>query len=446
MAERAKPDADKSRAELLAELTALRSQVESLLHNADANRAATRQNADECGSELEEARRGWSEAERVGRLKDEFLANLSHELRSPINAILGWSQILRPGDASDPELAEGLDVIQRQARAQVRLIDDLLDMSRIIAGKLRLDVQRVELRGVIDAAVEIIRPAADAKKIRIQTVLDPLAGAVTGDPERLQQIFWNILSNAVKFTPVGGKVQIALERINSHVEVSISDDGQGISPAFLDHVFERLSQGDSSTRKAHTGLGLGLAIVKSLTEMHGGSVRAKSPGLGKGATFLVTLPISVVHEKPDDRGRQHPTSSRDPATPALCPPLDGVHVLLVDDDDDALEVVKRILLRCNARVTTATSVTEALALFALERPDVVVADIGLPQTDGYEFIRRLRALPPADGGGVPVAALTAFARSEDRRQAMLAGFDIHVAKPVDPAELVAVVGRLARRT
>jgi signal transduction histidine kinase/CheY-like chemotaxis protein len=438
-------DVDKSKQELLAEVAALREKLAALTIG-KATRPAARPTPEKDDGELEAARKGWSEAERVGRLKDEFLANLSHELRSPINAILGWSQLLRPGDLSPTDFAEGLDVIQRQARVQVRLIDDLLDMSRIIAGKMRLDVQGVELPPVIMAALEAVRPAADAKKIRIQTVLDPLAGPVTGDPERLQQVFWNMLSNAVKFTPKGGKVQITLERVNSHIEVSVSDDGQGITPEFLPHVFERLSQADSSAKKAHTGLGLGLAIVKSLAEMHGGSVRAKSAGEGKGASFSVTLPVSVVHAKPDDRGRQHPGTERELAAPPLSPPLDGVHVLLVDDDPDALEVVKRILRRCKARVTTATTAAEGLAALVRERPDVVLADIGLPRTDGYEFVRRVRALPAEQGSEVPVAALTAFARSEDRRQAMLAGFDIHVAKPVDPAELVAVVGRLARRT
>jgi signal transduction histidine kinase len=438
-------DPGRSRDELLEELSALRAEL-AAHPNGDGLRVEGVDPLDACGDELEAARRGWSEAERLGRLKDEFLANLSHELRSPINAILGWSQILRPGDLTPADMAEGLDVIQRQARAQVRLIDDLLDMSRIVSGKMRLDVQRVELPAVIEAALESVRPAAAAKKIRIQTVLDPLAGPVTGDPGRLQQIFWNLLSNAVKFTPKGGKVQVALERVNSHVEVSVSDNGDGIGAEFLPHAFDRLSQADSSPRKKQPGLGLGLAIVKSLTEMHGGSVRAKSAGEGKGSTFSVTLPISVVHARPDDRGRQHPTAMRDLAEPVLCPPLDGVHVLLVDDDPDALQVVKRILERCKARVTIAMSAAEGLMQLDLECPDVVLADIGLPHVDGYEFVRRVRALPPGRGRDVPVAALTAFARSEDRRQAMLAGFDIHVAKPVDPAELVAVVGRLARRT
>src|SRR5688572_30506879 len=333
-------DADKTREELLAELIALRASRGPPAATVEPGRAAPAARPDDRAAELEAARRGWSEAERVGRLKDEFLANLSHELRSPINAILGWAQLLRPGDLSPKDVAEGIDVIQRQARAQVRLIDDLLDMSRIISGKLRLDVQRIELPAVIEAALTAVRPAADAKKIRIQTVLDPLAGPVTGDADRLQQIFWNLLSNAVKFTHKGGKVQVALERVNSHVEVSISDDGEGITPEFLPHVFERLSQGDSSAKKSQPGLGLGLAIVKSLTEMHGGSVRAKSAGEGRGATFAITLAISVVHARPDDRGRQHPTKERDLAEPPLCPPLDGVHVLVVDDDPDSLELVK----------------------------------------------------------------------------------------------------------
>jgi signal transduction histidine kinase len=385
------------------------------------------------------------EAERIGRVKDDFLANLSHELRTPINAILGWSQLLKPGKATPEELAEGLEVIQRNARVQVRLIDDLLDMSRIVSGKLRLDVQRVELPPIIEAALESVLPAADAKQIRIQKILDPVAGAVTGDPGRLQQIVWNLLSNAVKFTQQGGKVQITLERVNSHVELSVSDDGKGISPEFLPHVFERLSQGDATPRKSQTGLGLGLAIVRSLVEMHGGSVRAKSAGEGKGAMFVITLPVSVVHASPDDRGRHHPATDRE-LTPSFHPQLDGVHVLLVDDDPDAVEMVKRILEGCHARVTTATSAPQGLDLLEDERPDVLLTDIGLPDMDGYEFVRRIRSLPKDCGRDVPAAALTAFARSEDRRQAMLAGFDIHLAKPVEPAELVAVVGRLARRT
>jgi CheY-like chemotaxis protein/nitrogen-specific signal transduction histidine kinase len=383
-------------------------------------------------------------SERAGRLKDEFLANLSHELRSPINAILGWSQLIKPGVSSDADIAEAMEVIQRNARAQAHLIDDLLDMSRVVSGKMRLDVQRVDLPALIDAALESVRPAAEVKNIRIEKIIDPLAGPVTGDPARLQQIIWNILSNALKFTDKGGKVQIVLERVNSHLDLSVSDDGAGISAEFLPYVFDRLSQADQLPARKHPGLGVGLAIVKSLTELHGGTVRVKSAGLGLGSTFIISLPVSILHAKPDSKGRQHPASERD-----LCPPyaphLDGLRVLIIDDDADAMELVKRVLKSCEAQVTTAASGTEGLALLQQECPDVVLADIGMPEMDGYEFVKQVRGLEPERARNTPVVALTALARSEDRRRAMLAGFDLHVAKPVEPAELVAVVGRLARR-
>jgi CheY-like chemotaxis protein len=386
----------------------------------------------------------------VGRLKDEFLANLSHELRTPINAILGWSQLIKPGESTIEDLTQAVEVIQRNARLQAHLIDDLLDMSRVVSGKMRLDVQRVELPAVIDAALESVRPAADAKEIRIEKVIDPLAGPVTGDPARLVQIVWNILSNALKFTDKGGRVQIVLERSDSHLELAVSDNGRGISPEFLPYVFDRLSQAEPLPARKYTGMGLGLAIVKSLTELHGGTVRVKSAGLGQGATFIVSLPVSILHAKPDSKGRQHPESEKD-----LCPPyaphLDGVRVLIVDDDADAMELVRRVLVSCEAQVTTASSGARGLELLEEECPDVVLADIGMPEMDGYEFIKQVRASDPQGAGarerarGTPVVALTALARSEDRRRAMLAGFDLHMAKPVEPAELVAVVGRLARR-
>jgi signal transduction histidine kinase len=274
----------------------------------------------------------------VGRLKDEFLANLSHELRTPINAILGWSQLIKPGESSKAEVGEAMEVIQRNARLQAHLIDDLLDMSRVVSGKMRLDIQRVELSSVIDAALESVRPAAEAKSIRIEKMIDPLAGPVTGDPARLQQIIWNILSNALKFTDKGGKVQIVLERVNSHLDLSVSDTGAGISADFLPYVFDRLSQAEPLLTRKYTGLGLGLAIVKSLVELHGGTIRVKSGGLGLGCTFIVSLPVSILHAKPDSKGRHHPASQRD-----LCPPyaphLDGVRVLIVDDDLDSMELV-----------------------------------------------------------------------------------------------------------
>ena len=387
-------------------------------------------------------------AERTSRMKDEFLATLSHELRTPLNAILGWSQILSGNGAPAAEdLREGLEVIERNARVQTQLIEDLLDMSRIISGKVRLNVQPVDAAAVIDAAVASVLPAADAKGIRIQKVLDPLAGPVMGDPARLQQIVWNLLSNAIKFTPKEGRVQVVLKLASSNLEIIVSDTGAGIKPEFLPHVFERFRQADASTTRRHGGLGLGLAIVKHLTEMHGGTVRVASPGEGAGATFTVHLPLAIVHqheaEARDDE--QHPRVSIS-GMPQECPPaLEGARVLVVDDEKDSRALAKRILEECDAIVETASSAEEGLAAIAQHVPDVLISDIGMPGTDGYQFIRSVRALGTGNGGALPAIALTAFARSEDRRRAMLAGFDMHISKPVEAAELIAVVARLARR-
>jgi len=393
-----------------------------------------------------------AESERQSRMKDEFLATLSHELRTPLNAILGWSQILRAGgggaahDADD--VRQGLEVIERNARAQTKIIEDLLDMSRIIAGKVRLDVQRVPLAPAIEAAVETVRPAAVAKGVRLQVVLDPHAGPVSADPARLQQVFWNLLSNSVKHTGRGGRVQVLLERVNSHLEVSVIDDGEGVSPEFLPHVFDRFRQADSSAARRHGGLGLGLSIVKQLVELHGGTVRAKSPGVGKGATFTVTLPLTPVHaDREPDVERRHPqaASGEYHADDDACVKLSGVRVLVVDDEPDARALVKRLLENCEAVVTTAASASEALEALRRAKPDVVISDIGMPGEDGYALIRMIRALPPDEGGDVPAVALTAYARSEDRTRALLSGFQSHVAKPVEPTELVATVASLARR-
>jgi PAS domain S-box-containing protein len=397
------------------------------------------------------------EAERVGRVKDEFLATLSHELRTPLNAILGWAQVLRrraegvatgavvTSDVGE-ELLEGLEVIERNTRVQTQLIDDLLDLSRITVGKLRLDVQEVDLSDVVKAAVASVRYAAEAKEIRLHVVLDPLAGPVRGDPGRLQQCVWNLLTNAVKFTPKGGKVHVSLERVNSHVEVCVADDGEGITPDLLPHIFERFRQGDASTTRRHGGLGLGLSIVKHLAELHGGRVRAKSPGPGQGSTFCIDLPLMVVHRPQDETHRAHPRG----ASPAAAgwgdhPSLEGITVLAVDDEPDALALVKRVLESCGARVFTAGSSREALDLVVAERPDMIVSDIGMPGEDGYDFIRKVRALPAAQGGRTPAAALTAFARAEDRTRALRAGYQTHVAKPVESTELTAVVASLANR-
>lgn len=388
-----------------------------------------------------------TEAERVSRTKDEFLATLSHELRTPLNAIVGWSQLLGSDGKSSPEdLAEGLTVIERNARVQAQLIEDLLDMSRIISGKVRLNVQPVDLSDVIDAAVASVAPAAAAKGIRIQKVVEPLAGPVMGDPARLQQIVWNLLSNAIKFTPKEGRVQVVLKLVNSHLEIVVSDTGTGIKPEFLPHVFERFRQADATTTRRYGGLGLGLAIVKHLSEMHGGDVRAASPGENQGATFSVHLPLAIAHQHQahSPESREHPRTSR--GHPTECPPaLDGAQILVVDDERDSRALVKRILEECDAIVTVASSAEEGLAALRLQKTDIIVSDIGMPGTDGYQFIRAVRKLGEEEGGKAPAIALTAFARSEDRQRAMLAGFDMHIAKPVEPAELIAVVARLSRR-
>jgi PAS domain S-box-containing protein len=389
-----------------------------------------------------------TEAECQSRMKDEFLATLSHELRTPLNAILGWSQILAGGSRNAEDLAEGLRVIERNARAQNQIIADLLEMSRIIAGKVRLDVQRVPLTPVIEAAVDTVRHAAEAKGVRLQVVLDSHAGPVSGDPARLQQIFWNLLSNAVRHSHRGGRVQVLLERVNSHLEVSVIDEGEGIDASFISAVFDRFRQADSSTTRRHGGLGLGLSIVKQLVELHGGAVRAKSPGPGKGATFIVTLPLTPIHAEPEpDVERRHPHAAPDRTVgDDACIKLGGVRVLVVDDEPDARALVKRLLEDCDAEVTTAGSAAEALEALRRDRPHVLLSDIGMPGEDGYSLIRRVRALAPAEGGDVPAVALTAYARSEDRTRALRAGFIGHVAKPVEPAELLATVAAVARRS
>jgi PAS domain S-box-containing protein len=397
---------------------------------------------------LESERTARSELECAGRMKDEFLATLSHELRTPLNAILGWASILSVGSNGEEDLRAGLEAIQRNARAQTQIIEDLLDMSRIVNGKIRLDVQRLDLAGVLRAAAETIRPAADAKGVRLQTVLDPQAGPVSGDPGRLQQVFWNLINNAVKFTPRGGQVRVLLERVNSHLEATVSDTGEGIDPAFLPFVFDRFRQADASSTRRHGGLGLGLSIVKQLVELHGGNVRVKSAGPGQGSTFTVSLPLTVVHEtgRAEAVARRHPaTGGEPPADPDPSPKLTGVRVLVVDDEPDARELIRRLLADCDAVVRVAGSVDEALDVVAAAMPDVLVSDIGLPGKDGYDLIRAVRALDPARGGTIPAVALTAYARSEDRVRALRAGFQTHVIKPVEPAELLAVVASLAGR-
>jgi PAS domain S-box-containing protein len=409
---------------------------------------------------LADERAARSQAEHASRMKDEFLATLSHELRTPLNAILGWAQLLRRG-ANDPahadDLAQGLETIERNARAQTQLIEDLLDMSRVVAGKLRLDTRPVDLPDVVDAAIATVAPAADAKGIRIDKVLDPRAGPVSGDPARLQQAVWNLLSNAIKFTPKGGRVQVMLARVNSHVEVTFADTGEGIDADFLPYVFDRFRQADGSTTRRFSGLGLGLSIVKNLIEMHGGSVRAASPGPGRGSTFTLELPVTVVHRADDEREYADGDhgggdgagngDGRDAAHYVASASLAGLNVLVVDDEPDARLLITRVLRDCGATVVEAGGAGEGLRALGAFRPDVIVSDIGMPEVDGYEFITRVRARGDgAAGARAPAIALTAFARSEDRTRALLAGYLVHVAKPVEPAELVATVAAVAGRT
>ncbi len=394
---------------------------------------------------LEAERAARQQAEHVSRIKDEFLATLSHELRTPLNAIVGWSSILKKNNSNPKDIKSGIDVIERNARAQSQMIEDLLDMSRIISGKIRLDVQHVLIADIVASAIKAVQPSAEMKGIRLITILDSHAGPVAGDTNRLQQIVWNLLTNAIKFTSRGGKVQVVLERVNSHLELSVSDTGEGISPEFLPFVFERFRQADASTTRKHGGLGLGLSIVKQLIELHGGSIRAKSPGLGQGSTFILNLPLAVAHlGGPAGSSREHPRASGNAQFPDP-PTLNGVRILVVDDDVDGRQLLKRILEDGGASVVTASSVREALSVLDEMQFNVLVSDIGMPEEDGYDLIRKVRSRSSDQNGTVPAIALTAFARSEDRQRAIRSGFQIHVAKPVEPSEIVTVCASLAGR-
>ncbi|MPZ44354.1 MAG: PAS domain S-box protein [Betaproteobacteria bacterium] len=393
---------------------------------------------------LEAERTARIEAQRVARMKDEFLATLSHELRTPLNAILGWTQVLRmPQDVRSADLQRGLEVIERNARSQVQLVDDLLDLNRILAGRMRLDVQRVALVDIVRGAIESALPTAQGKGVRLESVVDTGGDIVSGDPGRLQQIVWNLLSNAIKFTPKGGHVQVLLERVNSHIEISVSDTGIGIPASFLPYVFDRFSQRDSTASRGYGGLGLGLAISKQLVELHGGIIRAKSRGEGQGATFIVNLPLVVVQDDSEWSSRVHPTHPNT-SEHVLLPKLDGLRVLVVDDEADALELIGRVLTEHGATVTTARSAEAALARMKIDPPDVLVSDVGMPGIDGYQLMRSIRAGEPK-GQRLPALALTAFARAEDRKRALLAGYQAHLAKPFDVAELVIIVAGMTER-
>jgi signal transduction histidine kinase/CheY-like chemotaxis protein len=385
--------------------------------------------------------------EQANRAKDEFLATVSHELRTPLNAMMGWATILRSGGLDEPTTAHALEVVERNARSQAQLIEDLLDVSRIISGKLRLDALPVSLAQVVQAAVDVVKPAADAKDVRLEVDTDPFAGLVLGDPGRLQQIVWNLLSNAVKFTPDGGRAQIRLRRVNSHVEILVSDSGQGISAEFLPFVFDRFRQADGSLARRHGGMGLGLAIVRHLVELHGGTVSAFSAGRDKGSTFTVKLPLMSTR----NTGTPVTTSERmlakaQPDIPIeSAPMLEGLNLLVVEDEPDTRELLTTIFHACHAEVRDVASPNEALKLLEEWTPDVLISDIQMPGEDGYSLIRKVREKEGSSGMRLPAVALTAHARVDDRVRALAEGFDAHVSKPVEPAELIMVVASLVNR-
>jgi len=379
-------------------------------------------------------------AEEANRLKDEFLAVLSHELRTPLNAILGWARMLRAGMLKGDDVGRALETIERNAQAQAQLIEDLLDVSRIVSGKLRLEMRTVDIADVVSEAIDTVRPTADARGVTLTSSIWPV-GPVSGDGQRLQQVVWNLMSNSIKFTPRGGNVNVRIEHAGASVHIIVSDTGQGIDPEFLPHVFDRFRQGSSSAGKARrTGLGLGLAIVRHLVEAHGGTVQAASEGPGKGATFTVELPVMIgaahtVHAPETYAQRLHTSLT-----------LDGVSVLVIDDEADARELLLVALRQYGADVRVAASAEEGEFALAERCPDVLVSDIEMPDVNGYELIRRLRRSERQELRRLPAVALTAYARTEDRMKALLAGFQTHVPKPVEPAELVTVIASLALRT
>lgn len=380
------------------------------------------------------------ELRQADDMKSEFLSTLSHELRTPLNAILGWTQVLKEtGFEAKEDLAEAVDVIERNARAQATMIEDLLDVSRIVSGKVMLDIEELDLVKITEAAMQAMRPAAMAKEIQLTSAFATISPIVRGDEDRMQQVVWNLLSNAIKFTPKGGRVHVTIGRVNSHVEIAVADNGPGIKPEFLPHIFERFRQADASTKRQFGGLGLGLSIVKHLMELHGGDVRALSPGEGLGSTFVVTLPVVSVRRQETSARAAGAPAEEDAATRS--PLLDGVEVLVVDDEPDSLTLIKRILTGRGAHVQTAGSVKEALGLLESYTPDLLLSDISMPEQDGFDLIRRVRELPV--GRLLPAVAVTAMARSEDRTRALKAGFQTHIAKPVEPTELIAVVASFA---
>ncbi|KYF59411.1 hypothetical protein BE08_22050 [Sorangium cellulosum] len=391
-------------------------------------------------------RRARAEAEEANRLKDEFLATVSHELRTPLNAILGWSHLLQQATSAAPEQRErGLLAIERNARSQARLIEDILDVSRIITGRVRLDSLLIDPGAVVGAAVESLRPTADAKGVALELAVGARDARLLGDATRLQQVFWNLVSNAVKFTPAGGVVRVSVAQRGADLHVDVSDTGQGIRPDFLPFVFDRFSQADSSTTRRHGGLGLGLAIVRHLVELHGGRISARSEGEGRGATFEVALPVADAAQSERDGLFR----ARNGAAPDRAPPgapgkrIDGVRVLVVDDEDDAGEIAGSMLRELGGEPRVVRSAEEALRALAEFRPDILISDLGMPHEDGFALMHRVRALPPDAGSAIPAIAITAYARREDRQRALAAGFHVYLTKPIDAAALSEAVSSLA---
>ncbi len=430
---------DGSLIEVAVVLTALRGPGGELLGFLKMTQDITARRAEERAREeaLRASQIAQAEAERASHSKGEFLATLSHELRTPLSAILGWAQVLERGVFDADTLKHGLEAISRNAKMQVRLIEDLLDMTRIESGQLRLDLQRIELDGIMAAAIDSALPAATARGLTVRTAFGPGGGWVMGDPARLQQIVGNLLSNAIKFTPRGGRIDVTLDRIGTQAIITVSDTGQGIQPEFLPRLFDRFQQQDATTTRRHGGLGIGLAIVRQLTLLHGGSVQAYSEGPGLGASFTVRLP-----------GLADSGTLTLPPVPAIAPApmasrLDGLEVLLVDDEADVRAITARVLQGAGARVTMASTAEEGLRLLQQAPPAVLLSDIGMPVQDGYDLIRQVRALPAAAGGKVPAAAFTAYAGRDDSERALSAGYQLHLAKPVTPDALVAAVAHLA---
>jgi signal transduction histidine kinase/CheY-like chemotaxis protein len=409
-------------------------------------RDITQRRQDEAEREtlLEETENARAQAEMASRAKDEFLSTLSHELRTPLTAIVGWTYLLRGGRLDAASAKKGLEAIERNASTQAQVISDILDLSRIVGARFRLNVRPLQLAPVVAAAIEPLMAAANAKSLKVQTVLDPEAGLVSGDPDRLRQVVWNLFSNAVKFTPRGGRVTVRVERVDETARIVVEDSGEGIEPQFLPHVFERFRQADQSNTRSHGGLGLGLAVVRHLVELHGGTVQVESPGLGQGATFVVALPALDPAQVPPNEVIVTGVGAA-PFPAEAIDALHGVKVLLVDDGADVREAVAGVLRDHGADVTTVASAEEALRALALGAPDVLLSEVELAGETGLSLLRKVRSLPPEQGGRVPAAAISTFSRTEDRVQALLAGFQIHLAKPVQPAELLAVVASLARK-